>query len=100
MRSIPIRYLTLILSLKYHSAVWSSVFNSDNLLISLFSVSHIYGNGAAAWGRAAGATKEKEAVCRRGGQSTDEEPGVSRQLHARGWSRAPRPQTRGEYMNK
>lgn len=45
-------------------------------------VPYVSGHGAVAWWRAVGANKEKEDVCRMGGQSADEEPGVSGQLHA------------------
>lgn len=50
--------------------------------VPFLQVSYISGHGAVAWWRAFGANKEKEGVCRMGGQSADEEPGVSGQLHA------------------
>ncbi len=46
------------------------------------AVSHVSGHGVVAWWRAVGANKEKEDVCRMGGQSADEESGVCGQLHA------------------
>ncbi len=59
------------------------------------SVPHIFSDGASArWG-VAGKDQEKEALRRSGGQSAVTVPGLSCQLHARGWSRAQRPETRG-----
>lgn len=59
------------------------------------SVSHIFSDGASArWG-VVGKDQEEETVWRGRGQSAVTEPGLSCQLHARGWSRTQRPQTRG-----
>lgn len=59
------------------------------------SVSHIFSDGASArWG-VVGKDQEEETVWRSRGQSAITEPGLSCQLHARGWSRTQRPQTRG-----
>lgn len=62
---------------------------------SSLSVPHIFSDGTSArWG-VAGKDQEEETLWRGGGQSAVTEPGLSCQLHARGWSRAQRPQTRG-----
>lgn len=58
-----------------------------SFFVPIFSVpslaaSHVSGYGVVAWWRAVGANKEKEDVCRMGGQSVDEESGVCGQLHA------------------
>lgn len=69
--------------------------NSSLCTPSSLSVPHIFSDGATArWG-AAGKDQEEETLWRGRGQSAVTEPGLSCQLHARGRSRAQRPQTRG-----
>lgn len=62
----------------------------------LRTVSHVFSDGASARWRTAGEDQEEETLWWSRGQPVVTEPGLRRQLHARGWRRAQRPQTRGE----